>query len=115
MTPLPCVARTFWHRLVLAGQAELALAAFGRVERDDVVAQLERRHAFADLDHHAGAFMAEHGGEQALGVVAAEREGVRVADAGVGDLHQDLAALRGRDVDLNDFQRFAGSECDCCA
>ncbi|MNY71112.1 hypothetical protein D3C86_2093850 [compost metagenome] len=80
-----------------------------------MVAGLERGHAFADFHHHAGAFVAQHGGEQALGVIAAKREGVRVADAGVRDLDQDLAALRGRDVDLNDFQRFAGSECDCCA
>ncbi|MOA00527.1 hypothetical protein D3C78_1198970 [compost metagenome] len=99
----------------LAGQAELALAAFGRVERNDVVAGLERGHAFAHFDHHARAFMAQHGGEQAFGIVAAQREGVGVTDAGVRDLHQHFAALRRRDVDFNDFQRLAGSECDCCA
>ncbi|MNJ79985.1 hypothetical protein D3C77_782000 [compost metagenome] len=59
--------------------------------------------------------MAQHGGEQAFGVITAKREGVGMADTGVGDLHQHLAALRGRDVDFNDFQRLAGSECDCCA
>jgi len=99
----------------LAGQAELTFAAFGRVERNDVVARLQRRHAFAHFHDHARAFVAQHGGEQAFGVVAAERERVGVADAGVRDLHQHFAALRGRDVDLNDFQRLAGSECDCCA
>ncbi|MCY1520836.1 hypothetical protein D9M68_556280 [compost metagenome] len=99
----------------LAGQAELALATFRGVERNDVVARLQRRHAFADLDHDAGAFMAQHGREQAFRIVAAEGEGIRVADTGVRDLYQHFAALRGRDVDFNDFQRLAGSECDCCA
>ncbi|MNQ60962.1 hypothetical protein D3C85_752630 [compost metagenome] len=80
-----------------------------------MVAGLERGDAFADFDHHARAFVAQHGGEQALGIIAAQREGIRVADAGVRDLHQHFAALRGRDVDFNDFQRLAGSECDCCA
>ena len=63
----------------LAGQAELAFAAFGRVERDDMIAGLQRGHALAHFDHHARAFVAQHGGEQALGIVAAQGEGVGMA------------------------------------
>ncbi len=80
-----------------------------------MVARFQRGDAFADFHHDAGAFVAQHCGEQAFRVVAAEGERVGVADAGVRDLHQHFAALRRRDVDFNDFQRLAGSECDCCA
>src|SRR5690606_7149205 len=52
----------------LARLAELALAAFGGVERDHVVAGLDAGHALADLDHHARALVAEHRGEHALRV-----------------------------------------------
>ena len=80
-----------------------------------MIAGLQRGHALAHFDHHAGAFVAQHGGEQALGVVAAQGEGVGMADAGVRDAHQHFPAPRRRHVDFNDFQRLAGSECDCCA
>ena len=43
----------------LARQAGWALPAFRRVERDDVVALLDRGDALADIDDDAGAFMAE--------------------------------------------------------
>ena len=56
----------------LAAQAELALAAFGRVERDDVIALLERGHARAHVHHDARAFVAQDGGKQPLGVGAAD-------------------------------------------
>ena len=80
----------------LARQAELALPAFGRVERDDVVVLGQRRHARADVDDDARALVAEDRREQALGVVAREREPVGVADAGRLDLDQHLAGARAR-------------------
>ena len=45
--PLPCVARIAVHRLVLRDEAGFALPALRRVERDDVVALRDRRHARA--------------------------------------------------------------------
>ena len=52
--------RTDRHAQVgLAAEAVFALPAFRRVERDDVIALLQRRHARADLRHDAGALMAE--------------------------------------------------------
>jgi len=77
-----------------------------------MVAGLHAGDAFAHLDHDAGAFMAQHHREQALGVIAAEGEGIGVADAGVGDSHQHLALLRRGDIDLDDLQRLAGSKGD---
>ena len=56
--------------------------------------------------------MAEHAREQAFRIVAGQGEGVGVADAGVGDLHQHFALLRRGDVDLDDLQRLAGTEGD---
>ena len=41
-----------------ARQAELTIAAFGRVERDDMIAGDQRGHAGANLENHAGALMA---------------------------------------------------------
>ena len=43
----------------LLAEARLTLAAFGRVQRDDMVADLDRGHARPDLADDAGAFMAE--------------------------------------------------------
>ena len=50
----------------LGVEAVLALAALGRIERNDVVALGERADAGAGIDHHAGALVAQDGREQAL-------------------------------------------------
>ncbi len=50
----------------LARQAAFALAALGRVERNDVVARLHAGHAGAHLQHHPRAFMAQDRREQTL-------------------------------------------------
>ena len=50
----------------LARQAVLALPAFRRVERDDVVALLQAGHPGPDIDDDAGALMAEDRREQPL-------------------------------------------------
>src|SRR5690606_20564325 len=91
-------------------EAVVALAAFGRVERDDVIADAERRHPRPDLDHDTGALMAEDGRERAFRVVARQGEGVGVADAGRLDLDQHLARLRPLELDRVDLQRLAGLE-----
>lgn len=92
--------------------AEQALAAFGGVERNHMVTRLHAGHAFAHFDDDARAFVAQHGGEDAFGVVTAQREGVGVADAGVGNFDQHFARLRRRDVDFDDLQGFSGFEGD---
>src|SRR5712691_3235668 len=64
----------------LARQARRALPAFRRVERNDVIALLHAGHAWPDVDHDAGALVAEHRREQPFGVGAGERELVGVTD-----------------------------------
>ena len=93
-----------------AGFAEQALAAFGGVKRDDVVAGLDAGHARADFDDDARALVAEHGGEYAFGVISAQGESVGVANAGVGDFDQHFARLRRCYVDFDDLQGFSGFE-----
>ncbi len=104
----------------LAGEARLTLAAFGRVQRDDVVARLHAGDARPDLAHHARALVAEDRGEDAFAVEPVERVGVGVADAGRHDLDQHFALLRAFEVDLDDLERLLGLESDggaglhCC-
>ena len=78
----------------LAGQAELALPALGRIERDHVIARRDRRHPRADFHHDACAFVTHHGGEQSLGIGPGERVRIRVTDPGRLDLHHHFARRR---------------------
>ena len=90
----------------LSRQAELALPALGRVERDHVVAARAASSRPAPTStHDAGAFVAEDRREEALRVVAREREPVGVADAGRLHLDQHLAGARPFEVDGLDRQR----------
>ena len=77
-----------------------------------MIAGLHARHAFADFHHHAAAFMAEHRREQAFGIVAAQRERIGVAHAGMRDAHEHFARARRCDVDLDDAKRLTGGESD---
>lgn len=72
-----------------------------------MIAGLDARHAFAHLDDDAGAFVAEHDGEEAFGVVTRKREGIGMTHAGMRDLHQHLALAGRFDVDLDDFEGLA--------
>jgi hypothetical protein len=93
----------------LGVQAVFAFPAFGGVERDDMIAGLQRRHALAHLQHDARALMAEDRGEQPLGVRARQREVVGVADAGGLDLDQNLARARAVEVHVHDLQRLSSA------
>ncbi len=72
-----------------------------------MVALLERRHPRPDIDHDAGAFVAEDRREQPLGVGARQGERVGVADAGGLDLDQHLAGLRPVELHRLDGERLA--------
>ncbi len=91
----------------LAGQAELALAALGGVERNDVIARLDAGDALADLDDDARALMAENDRENALRIVAGQRESVGVAYPGMRDFDEHFTFLGRCDIDLDDFERLA--------
>src|SRR6202048_5077252 len=75
-----------------------------------VIAFLHAGHAAADIDHDAGAFMAEDRREQAFGIGAGQREFIGVADAGGLDLHQHFALARPFELDGRYFQRSAGGD-----
>ncbi|MNT89665.1 hypothetical protein D3C72_2304370 [compost metagenome] len=55
-------------KVSLARGTELALAAFGRVQGDDVVTHLQRGDALTDRFDNASAFVTENAGEHALAV-----------------------------------------------
>ena len=99
----------------LLAEAAFALAAFGRVERDHMVARLDRGDARTDLADDAGALMAEDRGENSFAVETVERIGVGVADAGRLDLDQDFAGLRTFQIELDDLKRLLRLERDCGA
>ena len=85
-------------------QAAFALPAFRRVERNDVIADLDRSHARADLADDAGAFMAENGRELALGIKAGECIGVGMANACGHDLDEHFTRLGAFKIDRFDGQ-----------
>src|SRR5262249_36125966 len=65
----------------LLAEAALALPAFRRVERNHVVASLDRCHAGADLAYDSSPLVPEDGGENPLAVEAIKRIGIGMADA----------------------------------
>ena len=99
----------------LAAQAIFALAALGRVQRDDVIAGLQAGDAVAHLDHHAGAFMAEDGGEDPFRVVARQGESVGMANSRRLDFDQHFAGLGPVQVDGFDAEGISGLVGNGCA
>src|SRR3546814_13325992 len=92
----------------LAREAGLTLAAFGRVERDDVVARLHRGDARPDLAHDPRAFLNEDRREDARAVEAGARGAVGVADARRSDLHLHPDRLRHSVLEPDDNEQTFG-------
>ena len=100
----------------LAVEAHAAAPAVRPQAVDDAVAFLDgdaggvRRHSLAQLVDDAGALVA-HGAarrrERPAGGVAAPDVEVGAADAGLGDLEEDVAGLRVGDVVLGNLERLA--------
>ena len=76
-----------------------------------MIALLHRRHAGADVDDNAGAFVTEDCGEQALRIGARQCEFVGMTDTGRFDLDQHFTGARTIEVDRCDLKRFAGAKC----
>ena len=72
-----------------------------------MIARRHARHATADLDHHPGALVPEDGGEQPLGILAREGEGIGMANAGGLDLDQHLAGPWAVEIYGLDAERLA--------
>ena len=77
-----------------------------------MVALLDRGDAGTDVDHDAGALVAEDRGKQPFRIGARQREFVGVTDAGRLDLDQHFALARAFEVDGCDFERFTGGKGD---
>src|SRR5690606_37587257 len=92
----------------LARQTGFALPALRRVQRNDVIALLYRRHAPTDVHHHPGALVPEYHREQPFRIRPGARELIGTAHARGLDLHQHLAVLRTVQFDGRHFQRLAG-------
>src|SRR6476659_7632592 len=65
-----------------AGNAVFALTALGHVQRNHVIAFLERCHPRPDIDNDASAFVPEHRREPTLGIRTRQRELIGMTDAG---------------------------------
>ena len=87
--------------------AVLALAALGREQRDDVVADGEVADVVADRLDHPGALVAEHRRRVAGRVGARRGVHVGVADAARLQADEHLAGLRLGEIDLLDHERRA--------
>ena len=88
-------------------EAVFALAALGRVERNDVIARLQAGHTRAHLEHDTRALMPQNRRKRPLGIRPGQREIIRVAQARRLDLNQNLARLRTLEVHLHDLHRLA--------
>ena len=95
ITPRPWVSRIAVQRLVFPDRQEGQLRHSGRVQRDHVVARLQRGHIGSGLDYHAGALMPHDRREQALGIRARQRIGVGMAHARSLDFDQHFAGRAG--------------------
>jgi hypothetical protein len=105
--PWPWVERMAVHRVRLARQAGVAFAAFGRVERNDVIALLHGGDAGADIDHHARTLMPEDRREEAFRIGARQGELVGMADARRLDLDQNLTGTRAFELYGHDLKWFS--------
>jgi hypothetical protein len=99
----------------LAAEAGLALPAFRRVQRNHMIARLQRRDALTHFPHDARALVSEDRREQPFGVLAIERVGVRVAHARSHDLHQHFPGSRTGQIHLMDLERAIRGDGDCSA
>ena len=75
-----------------------------------MIAGLDAGNPGADFADDAGAFMAQHAGENAFRIKPIEGIGVSVADAGRHDLDQHFTGLGAFEIELDDFQRGLGGK-----
>ena len=99
----------------LARQAAFALAAFRRVERDDMIVRSHRGNARPHFAHDPCTFMTKHARELAFAVQPVERVGIGVANTGRHDLDQHFARLGAFQVKLDNLERLLGFKCYGCA
>jgi len=94
----------------LAGLAELALPAFGGIERDHVIADRHRGDALANGLDDPTALVAKNAGKDTFRILPRKRVGVGMTDTGGNDTDQDLAGLGRSDIHFDDLQGLVGAE-----
>ena len=97
-----------YRQIGLARETGFALPAFRRVERDDVVALSEARHARPNLDDDPRPLVPEDRRKEPLGVGPRQGVGVGMADAARLHLDEHLAGPRSVEPHPLDRQRLAG-------
>jgi hypothetical protein len=93
-------------------QAEITFATFWGIQGYHGVAGSKGLHASTHFAHDASTFMPKDGGKSAFRVIAREREGICVADAGCHDLDKNLTRFGSFQVDLDNLQWLSGSKGD---
>src|SRR6266850_3899387 len=99
----------------LLTEAAFALAAFGCVQRDYMVARLHRRYARADFANDAGALITQDRRKDSLAVETVKRIGVSVTDPCRLYFDKDFTGLRSIQINFNDLEGLLGFERDCSA
>jgi len=74
------------------------------LEKHERIAGREARHVLADCHHHAGALVAEHGGQRRI-VVTVAAVLVGLAHAAGDDPHQQLVGTRIGEIERLDRER----------
>ena len=92
----------------LGVQAILAFTAFGRVERNNVIAGLQGGDPFPDFQNDSSAFVAQDRGKQSFRISARQGEFIGVADACGLHLDQHLARAGAVEIYIHDFKGFSG-------
>src|ERR1035437_5207794 len=96
----------------LAAETAFALAAFGSVERNHMIAGLHRSYACSHFTNNLGPFMAEDRWKDSFAVETIQRVSVGVTDAGRLYFNKDFAGLRSVQIKLDDLERFLSFERD---
>src|SRR5258708_17129554 len=88
----------------------LTLPAFGRVQRNDMIALAQAGDAGPYVDDYPGAFVAQYRRKQALRIRARSRKLIGVPDPAGLDFHQDFARSGPVPIHGDDLEWFAGGE-----
>ena len=103
--PLPLRGPDLPAQVRLARLAELALPAFGGIQRHGIVARLDRRHPVPHRLDNPGSLVAQHNRKRSLRVFSGQRVRVGVTHARVVNLNANLMRLGGGHLDILHRQR----------
>src|SRR5690606_3146494 len=95
----------------LARLARLALAAFGGIQRNHMIADLYRGHTLAHRLDDTATLVAQNRREYTLGVGTGQGKGISMTDAGRHEAHQHLTRIWRSRSHYDDYLRLAGCRC----